>query len=148
MARRAAQFCDVADPRRDIVETSILLAKIMGPLFVIIGAGFFISLEHYRRLFADFAASPLSIYMAGTTALLAGLLIVTFHNDWEWRWPVIITVLGWLTLVVGAVRILAPKLVADRAARYSRNTSVVMTTAIALVVVGGVLSYFGYVPAA
>ncbi len=130
------------------METSLILAKIIGPLFLIVGVGIFINLEHYRRLVVDFGASPLSIYMAGTTAVLLGLLIVAYHNVWEWRWPVIITILGWLTLLKGAVRIIFPKLVAERSERYGRNTNIMMTTAIVVLVLGGVLTYFGYVPAA
>jgi len=130
------------------MDTSILLARIIGPLFLVVGVGIFINLEHYRRLVADFGASPLSIYMAGTTALLLGLLIVSFHNVWEWRWPVIITILGWLVLIKGAVRVLFPKLVANRAERYGRNTNIMMTSAIVAFVLGAVLTYFGYVPTA
>jgi hypothetical protein len=130
------------------MDTSILLARIIGPLFLVVGAGIFINLEHYRRLVVDFGASPLSIYMAGTMTLLLGLLIVMFHNVWEWRWPVIITVLGGATLLKGAVRIIFPKLVAERSERYGRNTNIMMTTAIIVLVLGGVLTYFGYVPAA
>jgi len=130
------------------METSLILAKIIGPLFLIVGVGIFINLEHYRRLVVDFGASPLSIYMAGTTAVLLGLLIVAYHNVWEWRWPVIVTILGWLTLLKGAVRIIFPKLVAERSERYGRNTNIMMTTAIVVLVLGGVLIYFGYVPAA
>ena len=126
------------------MDTSILLAKIIGPLFLVVGVGIFINLEHYRRLVVDFGASPLSIYMAGTTALLLGLLIVAYHNVWEWRWPVLITLLGWAVLIKGAVRILAPKLVAERSQRYGRNTNIMMTSAIVLCVLGGVLAYFGY----
>ncbi len=126
------------------METSIILAKIIGPLFAVIGVGIFINLEHYRRLIADFAASPLSIYMAGTIAMLVGLLIVTFHNDWEWRWPVIITIMGWLALLKGVVRIVAPKLVASRSEMYARNTNAAMATAIVVFVLGIVLTYFGY----
>lgn len=126
------------------MDTSILLARLIGPLFLVIGVGIFINLEHYRRLVVDFGASPLSIYMAGTTALLLGLLIVLYHNVWAWNWPVIITILGWLTLLKGAVRIVFPKLVAERAERYGRNTNIMMTTAIVVLVLGAVLTYFGY----
>jgi hypothetical protein len=130
------------------METSVLLARIIGPLFLVVGVGIFINLEHYRRLVVDFGQSALSIYMAGTIALLVGLLIVAFHSVWEWRWPVIITIIGWLTLIKGAVRIVAPKLVAERSQRYGRNTNIMMTTAIVVLVLGAVLTYFGYVPAA
>jgi len=128
--------------------TSVLLARIIGPLLLVVGIGIFINLEHYRRMLADFGHSPLQIYVSGMTALVVGLLIVAFHNVWEWRWPVIVTVLGWATVLKGAVRILAPKLVADRSERYARNTNVMMTSAIVLLVLGGVLAFFGYVPAA
>ena len=130
------------------METSVFLARIMGPLLLIVGAGIFINIEHYRRLVADFGASPLSIYMAGTTALMLGLLIVAFHNVWEWHWPVIITVLGWAALLKGAVRILAPKLVAERFQRYGRNGNVVTASAVVTLVLGALLTYFGFAPLA
>lgn len=126
------------------METSIILAKIIGPLFLVVGIGIFINLEHYRRMVVDFGNSPLSIYMSGTIAMLVGLLIVTFHNVWTWGWPVIITIMGWLSLIKGAVRIALPKLVAERSSRYGRNTNTVMITAIFVVVLGGALTYFGY----
>lgn len=126
------------------METSIILAKIIGPMFLVIGIGIFINLEHYRRLVTDFAASPLSIYMSGTIALLTGLLIVTFHNVWEWHWPVIITILGWLALIKGVVRIVAPRLVVSRSQHYGRNTNAAMITAIVVFILGIVLTYFGY----
>lgn len=130
------------------METSILLAKIMGPMLLIVGIGIFVNLELYRRMVADFGNSLLLIYMSGTIALVMGLIVVTFHNVWAWRWPVIVTVIGWLSLIKGTVRIVAPRFVADRAARYARNGNVLMTTAIVAAVIGAVLTYFGYVPSA
>jgi uncharacterized protein YjeT (DUF2065 family) len=129
------------------METSVILAKIIGPLFVVVGLGLFINLDHYRRMLSDFGSSPLSIYMAGTTALLLGLIVVTFHNVWVVNWPVIITLLGWSALIKGAVRIAAPRLVADRAGLYARNTNVITASALVTLVLGGILTYFGYAAA-
>ena len=126
------------------METSIVIAKIVGPLFLIVGAGIFINVEHYRRLVADFAASPLSIYTSGTIAIVLGLLVITFHNVWQWHWPVIITLLGWAALLKGAVRVIAPRFVISRAQQYARNTNTVLITALVTLVLGGVLTYFGY----
>jgi hypothetical protein len=128
------------------METSILLATIIGPLLLVLGVGILINLEHYRRLVADFGKSPLQIYVSGSMALLLGLLIVCFHNVWEWHWPVIITILGWLTLLKGVVRITAPKLVEQRAERYARNTNVVTASALTALLLGAVLTYFALAP--
>lgn len=127
------------------METSVVLAKIMGPLFLVIGIGIFVNIEQYRRMVASFGENPLSIYMSGTIALLMGLIVVTFHNVWEWRWTLVITILGWLSLLKGVVRIVAPRLVAERAQRYARNTNILMTTAVVTLVLGAVLIYFGYI---
>ncbi len=126
------------------METSVILAKIMGPLLLIVGLGLFINLEHYRRMLSDFGASSLSIYMAGTTALLLGLLIVVFHNVWVVGWPVIITLLGWSAVIKGTVRLVAPRIVADRAGIYGRNTNVIMASALITFGLGVALAYFGF----
>ncbi len=123
------------------METSVILAKIMGPLLLIVGLGLFINLEHYRRMLSDFGASSLSIYMAGATALLLGLLIVVFHNVWVVGWPVIITLLGWSAVIKGTVRLVAPRLVADRAGIYGRNTNVIMASALSPSRLGLALAY-------
>lgn len=63
---------------------------------LIVGITILINREHYCQLVADFGASPFQIYLSGTMDLLIGILEVCFHNIWEWRWPLIITVIGWI----------------------------------------------------
>jgi len=130
------------------METSVLLAQIIGPFMLVVGIGILINLEHYRQLVADFGASPSQIFLFGTLALLVGLLIVCFHNVWEWRWPVVITVIGWLSILRGILRIAAPGFVQTMAERYSRNTNVVAASAVIALVLGAALSYFAVVPGA
>ena len=103
------------------METSILLAQIIGPSILILGIGILMNLGHYRRLVDDFAASPFQIFFAGLLGLLFGILIVCFHNVWEWRWPVIITVIGWILILRGIVRTTAPGFVRTPARRPHLN---------------------------
>jgi hypothetical protein len=42
--------------------------------------------------------------IAGYAAFVPGLAIVYFHNRWTNGWPVLVTVMGWLSLVVGLLR--------------------------------------------
>ena len=50
-----------------------------------------------------------ALYLGGIMAVVAGLLIVTFHNIWEPSWIVVITVFGWLSLLKGLMLLTFPK---------------------------------------
>jgi hypothetical protein len=40
---------------------------------------------------------------------MVGLLLVLSHNVWVMGWPVIITILAWMILVGGILRLFAPE---------------------------------------
>lgn len=90
------------------METSRVLAKIIGPLLIIPALGVFLNLETYRHLIEEFSKSAALCYLAGYMALLLGLLVVHLHNVWEARWPVVITILGWVAVVKGVAIIVLP----------------------------------------
>jgi hypothetical protein len=41
-------------------------------------------------------------------SVLLGLLILVSHNIWIAKWPVIITIIGWITLLQGIARLFTP----------------------------------------
>ena len=47
-------------------------------------------------------------YLYGTLQFVAGLAIVRAHNCWTRNWPVLITLVGWLTMLDGLFRMVAP----------------------------------------
>lgn len=52
--------------------------------------------------------SPSVIYLNGTLLFVAGLSIVRVHNRWTGSWPVLVTLVGWLSILGGLVRMCAP----------------------------------------
>ena len=56
----------------------------------------------------------------------------------------LITLLGWLMLIRGAVRILAPEAIMGYAANLLRNKQMIPVTGAVTGVLGLVLCYFGY----
>jgi hypothetical protein len=90
------------------METSKILARIIGPVMIIPAIGLFLNFAEYQRLYEEFAKSPSLCYLGGFMALLMGLIILQFHNKWEAGWPVLITILGWITLIKGLVLVLFP----------------------------------------
>jgi hypothetical protein len=108
------------------------LARLIGPSMVVLGATEALNLEVFAQLV------PTVVYLDGTILFVAGLALINAHNRWFWTWPVLITLTGWVLLVGGLYRMIAPG--APQAPQS--GLSYVMLGALA--VVGLFLSYKGY----
>jgi len=76
--------------------------------------------------------------------LLAGLAIVNAHNSWRAEWAVIITILGWLMLIGGVLRIVFPHFTVSLGTSIYGSLIAVVIVAIVGLVLGGFLTYKGY----
>ncbi len=123
------------------METSILVAKILGIAYISIGLGVLFSPGHYKKLFSDFDKNPTFVYLGGIMALLAGFLIVNFHNIWIKDWVVVITVVGWLALVKGVLLLIAPKVILGMSKPLLKNLKLIGLFALVL---GLLVSYLGF----
>ncbi len=105
------------------METSILLAKLIGPLFVIVGVGVLINPIHYHKMIANFINNAELYYFSGALAFVTGVAIINYHNVWVQDWRVAITLAGWLSLVKGTFRIVYPTAGSQLAstAMFSKN---------------------------
>lgn len=90
---------------------NLVLAKIIGPYILALGVGLFLNSERFRKLFQQSLNEPFLVFITALVTLLMGSTIVSLHNVWVWGWPVIITILGWWTLVNGFVGVSFPELV-------------------------------------
>ena len=90
---------------------SIFLARLLGPLFLIVGASILFNPKVFRDIAAEVVRSVTLVYLFGFIDFAAGLAIVITHNVWLASWPVLITLIGWLLLIRGTVRVLIPETV-------------------------------------
>jgi hypothetical protein len=51
---------------------------------------------------------PPVVYLSGMLLFVAGLSIVRVHNRWTGGWTVVITLMGWLAMILGLFRMFAP----------------------------------------
>ena len=85
------------------------IAQIIGLLFCIDAVGVLVNTALYRRIVEEFIESPALCYLGGILALFFGLFILNFNNAWTADWTVIITIIGWLSVVKGVLLIVFPK---------------------------------------
>lgn len=123
------------------METSLFLAQLFGLCYIVVGLGILLNKGHYRKLIDESLDKALFLYFGGAMALIAGFCIVTFHNHWTSDWRVIMTVLGWLSLLKGVFLIIWPQTVVDFSRPILKNLPLVGVGAL---IFGLILGYFGF----
>jgi len=120
------------------------IAGLVGPTLAAIAVGMLFNLASFPALAEQVSREPALIFLSGVLLFVAGLAIVRVHNVWSGGWPVLVTILGWLALVGGLIRILLPTRLAEIAAGFGQNTGLITAAAIVLLVIGGFLSFKAY----
>ena len=84
------------------------------------------------------------MYLGGVIALLGGIVIVMFHNEWVKSWEVLITIIGWLALIKGVLLLVLPDAMMDWTKAFTKKKGYLMFGAIIAVIMGLYLGYYGY----
>ena len=127
------------------MPASIFLAKLMGPVFLVIGAALLVNAVAMRALTQEFLDSPALIFLSGLITLPAGLAVVLTHNVWTADWRVLITILSWLLVIGGVVRLAAPQRAAAIGRTMFANPATLNISAGVTLAIGVLLCFFGYI---
>lgn len=84
------------------------LATALGWYFVIMG--FFMLFRQHQliRGISEITQNYGLLLLSAIITLIVGILMVITHNIWVLDWPLIITVIAWLTLIGGIYRLFFP----------------------------------------
>ena len=93
------------------MELSLLIARIIGIVYLSFGIGLIISNKYYKREVINIYDNASYILFIGILASLIGYLIISYHNVWEWSWRVLVTLYGWLALAEGILVLIFPRFV-------------------------------------
>jgi hypothetical protein len=78
------------------------LAALIGPSLIALGVTEALNIDMFQDQIAPV------VYLNGTILFVAGLALIRSHNRWTWRWPILITLTGWILLAGGLYRMIAP----------------------------------------
>jgi hypothetical protein len=132
------------------MASSRWIAGLIGPLLAALGVTMLVNRDLLPEMAAQVAREPGLILLSGILLLLAGLAIVRVHNVWSGGWRVLVTVLGWLAIVSGLVRMWFPWLAAPIVDALGIGAAPVgaapLVAGLVLLALGGFLSYKAYGP--
>ena len=126
------------------MDPSLLIAKILGPLFVIVTLGVLFNLGHYLEVGRDFLKQPALRYLGGVGAFVFGVMVIEFHNVWVADWTLIITLMGWTSFVKGMVLLLAPATLMSLFEGYLNNTTAIRVHMVVGFLLGAFLTVMGH----
>ena len=126
------------------MESSIILARIIGPYLLIVGIGFLFNIKTVQKIIKDFDGNEALIYLGGILALLLGLIMVTIHNVWEVSWIGVVTLVGWIALIKGAALLICPHQLLKATAMFHKGTAALIVHVVIVIVLGAILTAGGF----
>jgi hypothetical protein len=126
------------------MQTSIFLAKLIGPVALVAAVSLFLNRTAYRAMAMEFMRSPALIYLSGLLTMTAGVAIVLAHNRWALAWPLLITIFGWLATVGGAVRIALPQQTRTIGEKMLDKPLAMTIGGAVWLLIGAILCFYGY----
>ncbi len=124
--------------------TTLLLAKILGPIVAVEALGLLLNKDFYEKIYSDFEKNNGLTYIAGIFTLLCGLLMVLSHNVWTLDTAGLITFLAWAFLLKGVAVILFPRQLLKLSKSIRKCGNCLVTTGVITLILGGLLIWVGY----
>ena len=125
------------------MEHSIFLAKVIGSYLMIITGSTWINRKQMETVVADFLASKPLWLLSSAFMVIIGLLITVSHSIWSFDWRVVITLIGWLILVCGSVRLFFPEKAKAKIYKLSQS-SFHKWVILLFFLIGAFLAYQGF----
>jgi hypothetical protein len=126
------------------MQTSIFLAKLIGPVMLAAAIGLLVNQSGQRAMAKEFLASTPLIYLSGALAMTAGVAILLSHNVWALDWRVIITLFGWAAAIGGALRMIAPTLTQTLGTSIMEKSWMTSVGGVFWLLIAAVLCFYGY----
>ena len=123
------------------MNNSILLAQIIGVLYLSVGIGMLVSKSHYQKLFQEFKTSATLIYIGGMMAILFGFIILHMNNVWEMSYIGVITLIGWIGIIKGIILLVKPDILMNQMPFWTKYLGFASTI---VILVGLMFSYYGF----
>ena len=124
--------------------TSKTIAGLIGPTLVAVAAALILNLGYISAVLEPLSRDPALVLIYGIFLFVAGLAIVRVHNRWTADWSVVVTILGWLLIVGGLIRMLFPLRLAALAGDFAQNSGLMAVVAVVLLAIGAFLSFKAY----
>src|SRR5258706_15056829 len=126
------------------MSTSVFIARLIGPVMLVIGLAVLTNQRAFHDMAEEFLASRALLFLSGLLIMPVGLAIVLAHNIWAADGRVMITLFGWLNVIGGAARLFAPAYVMQTRRAMLKRPQFIPIAPPIWVVAGSLFCLFGF----
>lgn len=125
-------------------NTTLFIAKMLAPYFMVTGLGFIISKDFYYRILNDSNSEQLGfLNLSGMVHFAIGLAVILTHFDWSNHLAIVVTLLSLSFLLKGGLLIVIPNIML--AANKITNEKL-LVSGIVFIALSLYLGWFAYMP--
>jgi uncharacterized protein YjeT (DUF2065 family) len=73
----------------------------------------FFNKRNFNAVMNDLTKNRGLSWITGFMTFIMGAVVIALYNTWTWDWRVIVTLLGWVTVIKGAVIMVFPRSMAQ-----------------------------------
>lgn len=119
---------------------SVFIAKIFAFIYIAAGIAVLIGNLNLNKIVDDLKESTTLTFLAGCVGVITGTALVQYHNFWVSHWRMIITIIGWIMLIGGAITVIIP----DFLFRMKGLISYSKPWGVFMILFGLLMGYFGF----
>ena len=123
-----------------------LFARVLGPFLILVPITAAVRAPQMATMLTDFEANPLWAWVVGAFILLLGLIVIASHQVWNSAASVIVSALGWLLVLRGALLLVFPAAFFSAANAVIGTGSVWRIGYVGFALVGLYLTWVGWRP--
>jgi len=126
---------------RIVLDRTTIIARILSIYLSVTGLGFLVSNSYYSEMISQSGSDPVLINLSGMVHLFIGAAILTIHFLWKTPLQIVVTFLGIMFSIKGALLIVVPDIVLQSA---GNSAGLSPLGSLAFILVGGIIGYFAY----
>jgi hypothetical protein len=125
---------------------TLFMATVIGWYLVIVSLFTLCQYEQVKSISAEVLEQRGLFFIVAIITLILGLLMVASHNIWVMGWPVIITLISWLVLISGLLRLLCAETASKMGRSFMTHPAGMKIVSVVLLILGVFLLIQVYYP--
>lgn len=126
------------------MENAIKVAEVAAPLYLILGLSILLYAKPWQDLMKKWQKDHLLLFPLMFFYPILGVIVINMYNVWEWNQWLIVTLIGWILLIKGALYFLLPGSVLKSLMEMKNNIGLLYFGGVVALAIGGVLGYYAY----